>query len=426
MIKVGSSQAHSPSHSLVERPAPAALSLSSAGPSHRFTVSILRGLSDQEFQKQIDRWINGRSALIVTTPTVDRLYGSQLRDALKTAGPLATWLVVPCDERSKTLRTVEKVCAQAVNARIDRTGVLVSFGGGVCSDVVTLAASLTRRGVSHLRIPTTLVGQIDAGIGLKGGVNFGLRKNHLGCFHPPEAVIVVPSLLNSLSSNNIRHGIAEMIKVSCTSDPLLFELLERKLLAMLETKFQPSEEAAQEAVRRSIAGTLRELERNPFEKYIFERALDFGHTLAHPLEAQTGYMLHHGLAVAIDMAFSCVLAWRLARTSVDVAMRIVGLLLTAGLPIYHHALTEELVLSSLAAAAEHRGGTINLVMPTNLGSFSFLKKADDIPAGLICEVIEWLRRTQDRACVLAGDAASLTKSKTGTAVSQQLVEWCRA
>jgi 3-dehydroquinate synthase len=313
--------------------------------------------------------------------------------------PQPSWFVLPCTEISKTLDTVEQVCAAASNAGIDRTGALIAIGGGVCSDIVTLAASLFRRGISHLRIPTTLIGQIDAGIGLKGGVNFAQRKNYLGCFYPPDAVAVIPRLLATLTRDGVKQGMAEMVKISCTSDPRLFTVLEQQTKELIDSNFQLPEAFAKEAIQRAITAMLKELRTNPFENRTLQRAVDFGHTVAHFLEVETAYTLHHGFAVSVDMAFSCVVGWRLGILSFEMAMRVINLLAISGLPIHHHALTEDLIAASFSAAANHRGGAINLVIPTGLGTYAFLKKKSDLGAKLTREVLDWLRQEQERVLV---------------------------
>src|SRR5436190_23291776 len=125
------------------------------------------------------------------------------------------------------MEVVAAVCNEALSHGLNRTGVLISMGGGVCSDIVTLSASLIRRGVAHIRVPTTLIGQIDAGIGLKGAVNFCGKKSFVGCFHPPEQVLIDPAFLQSLPRRSLVSGMAEATKMGIARDARLFELLER-------------------------------------------------------------------------------------------------------------------------------------------------------------------------------------------------------
>src|SRR5918912_1586999 len=141
--------------------------------------------------------LQGRNAIVVTTPTLSRLYGPALSAAMK-GTPVASTVVLDVREQTKSVQFVERVCAEALAHGLDRRAVLVAVGGGVCSDIVTVAASFIRRGIAHLRVPTTLIGQVDAGIGLKGAVNFAAKKSFLGCFHPPEQVLIDPELLRTV------------------------------------------------------------------------------------------------------------------------------------------------------------------------------------------------------------------------------------
>jgi 3-dehydroquinate synthetase len=367
---------------------------------HRFDVVLFDNLIAPDLRSLLASHTHGREVLAITTPTVARLFGAEMRRVFEHAGARPTWLVLNCGEATKTLDTVIAVCRAAMDAGVGRKGLLIAIGGGVCSDIVTVAASMLRRGIAHLRIPTTLIGQVDAGIGLKGGVNFGKHKSFLGCFHPPEVVAVVPYLLATLGSPGVLQGFAEMIKVACTSDPSLFALLEERATALLSkgmksADLSPLDLAPTEGIKRAIAAMLAELSENPFETKTFERAVDFGHTIAHPLEGATHFSLHHGYAVAVDMAFSCVAGWRLGWLAEELALRILGLLAMVGLPIHHGALSQELVWIAFSTAAKHRGGSINMVIPKALGSYSFLKRSSELPKSLTGEIIAWLRAGQE-------------------------------
>ena len=363
---------------------------------HRFDVLLLEDINSSGFSEWIVTHLHNRIALVVTTPTVDRLYGKEIRAAFKSVNLEPSWIVLKCTEQTKVMDSVLTVCQEACDTGVDRRGVLVAIGGGVCMDIVTLAASMTRRGISHIRIPTTLIGQIDAGVGLKGGVNFGVNKNYLGCFHPPDAVAVIPALLKTLSTDGIRQGLAEMIKIACTSDTELFRMIEKARGNLLESWIQNGNALAHEPIQRAISAMLSELSKNPFEAGSYERALDFGHTIAHPLEASTNYKLHHGFAVAIDLAFSSVLGWYLGWLAEKKALCIVDLLVSFGLPIWHENLDENLVSESFQISAKHRGGAINMVVPVDLGCYRFLKRRNECPPELIAKVLDFLATMQER------------------------------
>lgn len=335
--------------------------------------------------------IGDRNCLLVMTPTVARIYGMAIRAMMKKGNAIGS-LVLPAREETKTMNLVETVCDQALSLGLDRRAILIGFGGGVCLDVVTLSASLIRRGIGHLRIPTTLIGQIDAGIGLKGAVNFRRKKSFIGCFHPPEQVLIDPIFLRSLDARFISSGIAEAIKMGLARDPLLFALLETAAPQLVKSGFAEPHTHGREILRMSIGAMLDELRRNPYEDKGYERVVDFGHTFSPTLEAALAFNIHHGEAVAVDMALSAAIARCLGLIPREVFDRVVLLLRTASLPIFAPKLNVELCLEALKECRRHRGGSINLVVPAGIGRTAFLKRAEDVPRSILTESLQILRR----------------------------------
>ena len=265
---------------------------------------------------------------------------------------------------------------------------VVALGGGVCSDVVTVAASLVRRGVDHIRIPTTLIGQIDAGIGIKGAVNMAGQKSLVGTFHPPARVFIDPRHLATLPLSRIRQGLAEILKMALIRDAELFDLVEAHAERLLATRFQEPA-AARSIISRSISLMVEELARNPFEDQTFERLVDMGHTFSPQLEARSGFRLSHGEAVAVDMALSCVIAVELGMMAMHAARRFIALLGRIGLPVNSHLLTAQLCRDAAAAATAHRGGHLNLVLPRAIGLATFAGN-DALANGVLDRALEKL------------------------------------
>jgi 3-dehydroquinate synthetase len=315
--------------------------------------------------------LGDRKALLVTTPTVDRLYGAAIRAMLG-----VKTLVLDVREETKSMQYVEAVCKEALAQGLNRRGLLIGFGGGVCLDVVTVAASLIRRGVGHLRVPTTLIGQIDAGIGLKGAVNFCGKKSFVGCFHPPEQVLIDPLFLRSLPRRSLASGIAEAIKMGIIRDTALFELIEGSSRELTTAGFTGA--AGISVLRSSIWAMLEELRKNPYEDQTYERVVDFGHTFSPLLESAMGFDIEHGEAVAIDMALSATIALLLGLIPQSGCERILQVLENASLPIFAPKLTVPLCREGIVEAARHRGGSMNLVVPGGIGWPLFLKNCADV------------------------------------------------
>ena len=179
----------------------------------------------------------------------------------------------------------------------------VAFGGGVATDVVSVAASLYRRGIPVIRLPSSLIGQVDAGIGLKSAVNLKGVKSALGGFHTPEVVMSDPDWLRSLRPRALRAGMSEIVKIAIVRDPALFDDIAAFGRDLITTRFVEPRDVADASLRRAIELMLCELQANPFEEEL-ARVVDFGHTFSPLLESVSEYRLNHGEAVAVDMAVS--------------------------------------------------------------------------------------------------------------------------
>ncbi len=336
--------------------------------------------------------LKSRSALLVTTPSVYRLCGARLQTLLSQHGINLPELVLSCTERTKSLAQVEEICASAYRHNLGRTSVLIGLGGGVCTDLVTMAASMYRRGIAYVRIPTTLIGQVDAGIGIKGAVNFAGKKSGLGCFYAPERVLIDSGFLASLPPAHISAGLAEILKVALVRDQVLFGIVEAVAHELVAMRLSRASCEVQTILRRSVAGMLEELQPNLYERRSYRRLMDFGHTFGPALEASSGFGMSHGESVAVDMALTCALGVELGLLRESDLSRVIELLLASRLPIYSPLLTVEMARHALRSAAEHRGGCVHLVVPTGIGCATFIDSSDAVPSRALASAIDVLRR----------------------------------
>jgi 3-dehydroquinate synthase len=262
-----------------------------------------------------------------------------------------------------------------VQSRIERHGVcrhsyVIAVGGGAHLDVVGLAAATAHRGVRHVRIPTTTLAQADSGVGVKNGINSFGKKNFIGAFAPPFAVINDFSLLASLPARDKRAGFVEAVKVALIRDAGFFEAIERDAPRL--GVFEPD-------AMRSLIQHCAELHVNhittsgdPFE-FGSARPLDFGHWAAHKLEQLSDYKLRHGEAVAIGMAADVIYARRKGMLDAASADRILALLEGLGFELFAHELLhrsargELLVLGGLQEFREHLGGELTITLLTGIG-----------------------------------------------------------
>jgi 2-epi-5-epi-valiolone synthase len=336
-------------------------------------------------------FIHPGPALVVLTPTVSKLYGARIASRFRDLSGSASsvYLELNCTEQSKDMSQAAKVCEAAVAMNLRRGGQIIGIGGGVCLDIVGLAASIYRRGVRHIKIPTTLIGLIDAGIGVKNGVNCLNKKSALGSFYPPEVTLIDRSFLQTLAPQHIRDGLAEALKMAVIRDAELFELIEASADAFTSERLQ--DQVGEVVIRRAISGMLAELSQNLYELDSgYCRAVDFGHTFSPHIEAATGYQTSHGRAVAIDMALSTVIAALLGHVSWSLCDRIVRLIDALGLPTAVLSPVDAVgLLASLDSVVAHRNGALNLVVPAGLGRVTFVQRAE-ISLGRIQYAKEYL------------------------------------
>jgi 3-dehydroquinate synthetase len=340
--------------------------------------------------------IGNRQTLLVTTPTVAQIYGPDFELLAQRGRLIFDTLVLECNEQNKSLNSVDEVCRRALQAELGRDSVIVVLGGGVCSDIVTLAASMIRRGIAYVRIPTTLLGQVDASIGIKGGANFCGKKNYLGCFYPPSAVVIDPHFLKTLPINHLCNGFAEIIKIAIACDVELFDLIATHHEAFLRTALQEPSHHAQRVMWLATRRMLEELQPNLFEDKTYRRLVDLGHTFSPAIEAASNFSIHHGEAVAIDMALSATVSAELNLISGADFRKIVSTIASIGLPIFSNVVTLDLCLEALNEASRHRGGSLNLVLPITVGQVTFLEHKEDLPRSVLRASLD--RLAQESQC----------------------------
>lgn len=339
-----------------------------------------------------------RQAILFASPAVDALYGAALRRYCEARLAQGSWryVVLPTGEHNKTMRSAELVCEYAKAAGIDRHGVLVAVGGGILCDIVGFAASMYKRGIRYIKVNTTLVGQIDVGVGVKTGVNHLASKNMLGAYYPAYASINDPRFLRTLPPRQISCGLAEIIKMAVILSEELFELLEEHAVSMLRRRFASASVQDDERDRRvlmlAIQLMMDELSPNLRETEL-ERLVDFGHSFSPAIEIDSDHALQHGEAVAIDMALSSCIAVRMGMLKQEECDRILALLRACALPLYDaDSCRPELMQSALEDMHLHRGRRINLVVPTGIGRATFIRHLSSIPQGLLEQSCEDLRR----------------------------------
>jgi 3-dehydroquinate synthase len=263
---------------------------------------------------------------LVSDARVAALHAPALLDGLADWGEPVAQVLLPEGEDAKTWDALGGLLRRLAQAGLKRSGAVVTLGGGSIGDAGGLAAALYARGVALVQAPTTLLAMVDASIGGKTGVDLPEGKNLAGAFHQPRAVLVDLTVLDSLPSAEWRNGWAEIIKIAITSDPELFELLERTAPPVSTQVLERAVERACRAKAAIVAADEREAG--------LRKVLNFGHTVGHAIEAAGGYARWgHGEAVALGIACELDLGVRLGVTPRALAARGIGLLERYGLPV---------------------------------------------------------------------------------------------
>jgi 3-dehydroquinate synthase len=283
---------------------------------------------------------------------------------------------VPGGEAAKQdPKLIEEMWSAFHEANMDRRSYILAIGGGAVLDAVGYAAGTAHRGIRIIRIPTTTLGQTDSGVGVKNAINFFGKKNWLGTFATPWAVINDTSVITRLPDRDFRCGFSEAVKVSLLKSRPQFE----HLVANASNIRNREPEATRQAIKDSILLHLHHITRNgdPFEAEI-ARPLDFGHWSAHKLEPMTSYSLRHGEAVSIGVALDCLYSSRVHNLSREDAYRVVRCLAQLGLPTSHDLLSDKAVLfNGLEEFRQHLGGELTVTMIDAPGSPVDVHQIDD-------------------------------------------------
>ncbi|WP_406206352.1 sedoheptulose 7-phosphate cyclase [Kitasatospora sp. NBC_01560] len=348
--------------------------------------------------------------LVVVEARVHELYGDLLHRYLVARGVAYETLVLPAYEQVKTMDSVFRVADRMDSFGISRRGEpVIAIGGGVLTDIVGLACSLYRRSTPFVRVPTTLIGLVDAGVGAKTGVNHGRHKNRLGTYHPAVETLLDPAFLATLDRRHLANGLAEILKVALVKDAELFELLDRHGPALLDERFQ-GPRVGTEVLTRAVRGMLQELQPNLWEHRL-ERLMDYGHSFSPTVEMRALPELLHGEAVCIDMALTTVVAERRGLLDAEQGERILRLMRRLRLPVWHPLIEPVTLGEALADTVRHRDGRQRLPLPAGIGSAVFV---DDLADRELAYAARWLRAWTAADRVPGGPAADGGGSGDGT------------
>jgi 3-dehydroquinate synthase len=305
--------------------------------------------------------------------------------------------ILPGGEAAKNNPELVAQIQEAVNEYgVDRHSYIVAIGGGALLDYVGYAAAVSHRGIRHVRIPTTVLAQNDSGVGVKNGINAFTKKNFLGTFAPPYAVLNDFDFLLTLPDRDWRSGISEAIKVALIKDEPFFTFIEENASLLAKRNMPAMQQLIYHCAQLHldhIAGG------DPFEMGS-SRPLDFGHWAAHKLEQLNGYEIRHGEAVAVGIALDCVYSHLAGMLSEPHLNRILTTIEDVGFDLYHPDLgrvDEEsgklAIVKGLMEFREHLGGRLTIMLLERIGKGVEVHHIDPV---LVAKAVDWLENYRVR------------------------------
>jgi len=330
-----------------------------SGMGQPYDVQVVSGGLDAVGEELAARGLRGPIAL-VSDENVGPIYAARVDGTLKKLGFATRIVQIPAGEAHKTMQTVARLWEDFLAAGVERGSTVVALGGGVVGDLAGFAAATYLRGVPWVGLPTSLLAMADSSLGGKTGADLPQGKNLVGAFHAPRMVLADPQSLATLPPDELRSGLAEVVKAGVIGDPRLFELCEG--LADLKDI-----SALDEIVRRSMAVKVRVIQSDPFEKGL-RASLNLGHTIGHGVELASGFRLKHGEAVAIGMAAEARLAEQMGLAEAGLADGIAVVLEHLGLPTrVPSGLDRRVIQKAMRVDKKKARGSLRFALPLRVG-----------------------------------------------------------
>ncbi len=324
----------------------------------------------------------GSHAVVVTFVKLKRVFGPKVRRALAAAGKKTTFLTVPDTEKSKNALEVLRLTQKIARCAQGKDVFLVALGGGVVGDLAGFVASIYRRGIAVIQVPTTLLAQIDSSIGGKTAVDAPWGKNMLGAFYQPSLVAADIGFLRRLPERQLLAGLAEAVKYALIKDKRLFVFYEKNRRRILRRDAG----ALKEIVSRCAAIKARVVEQDEFDTKDIRIILNFGHTFAHAFEAASDYRLSHGEAVSLGMACAADTSRELGLLKKSDHERILALMADMKLPVrYRRKMAWSRIRRAIAYDKKHKKDRRRFVMLKGIATTCVV---ENISEGLLRRMIQ--------------------------------------
>jgi 3-dehydroquinate synthase len=299
----------------------------------------------------------GGRTIVVTDKNVWSAQGARLGE-LEVAP-----IILPPGEASKSWAQLEALCERLLALGVERGDTVVAFGGGMIGDLAGFAASIVKRGCRYVQVPTTLLAQVDSSVGGKTAINASAGKNMIGAFHQPDYVLIDPDTLDTLPERELRSGYAEVVKYGLVGDPAFFAWCEENGTALLAG----DAEARLHAIATCVAMKAAIVAEDERETKGRRALLNLGHTFGHAIEAESGYAMLHGEAVALGMVLAFRFSAERGLCSEAEARRVATHLASVGLPARLDGYDPARLTRRMAADKKAVGGRVPFVLAHGIG-----------------------------------------------------------
>jgi demethyl-4-deoxygadusol synthase len=342
-----------------------------------FSFLLVNGAFSPENTELAENFKAFGRCLAIVDHNIHRLYGDQIAAYFQHHNINLKLSPFTITEPTKTTNTLLSIIDAFADFGLVRKEPILIVGGGLLTDVAGFACAMYRRSTNYVRVPTTLIGLIDASIAIKVAVNHGKLKNRLGAYHAPKQVILDFSFLQTLPIDQLRNGMAELLKIAIVANQDVFNLLEEYGDKLLQTHFgyingTPQLQAIAHQVNYEAIKTMLELETPNLHELDLDRVIAFGHTWSPTLELAPAVPFLHGHAVNIDMALSTTIAERRGYITSEERDRILSLMSRLGLALDHPLLDSDLLWHATQSIIMTRDGLLRAAMPRPIGTCFFV------------------------------------------------------
>ncbi|GAA2631640.1 3-dehydroquinate synthase [Dactylosporangium fulvum] len=332
-----------------------------------YSVEIGRSLADR-----VPPLVKGASQVAVLYAAPVRGHADAVAEALRGAGHAVLPIEIPDAEAGKDISVAARCWDELGAAAFTRSDAVVGVGGGAVTDLAGFVAACWLRGVRVVQVPTSLLGMVDAAVGGKTGINTAAGKNLVGAFYPPAGVVCDLSTLDTLPEDDLRAGMAEVVKCGFIADPAILDLVEADPAAALD----PRGTVLPELVERAVAVKARVVSADLRESGLRE-ILNYGHTLGHAIERREQYRWKHGHAISVGLVYAAALGRLTGRLSPEVADRHRTVLELLGLPVTYPADAWPELHAAMRVDKKARGALLRFVVLDGLAEPGTLEGPSD-------------------------------------------------